>query len=209
MPTPTAPPVPATPATLTLSAVADATIWQGAGTTASGGGNHLYVGTNGRGQPRRVLIRFDLTGVPTGSVVTSANVNVTANKSGSAPPTFALHPLTADWGEGSSNSGGNGTGGKGASATINDATWTQRFTGGASWANEGGDFAATASATTTGLGWDSTTSLNSDVQAWVNNPSANHGWIIIETPGVNRAVRRLDSRESSQGPSLTVTFTSN
>lgn len=210
-PTPRAAPTPTppTPTTLTLSAVADATIWQGAGTTASGGGNHLYAGTNNGGQPRRVLVRFDLSSVPAGSVVTSASVAVTVNRAPSpaASPTLALHRLSADWGEGTSNAGS--PGGRGTFAMANDATWTNRFTGGASWTNQGGDFASSASAITTGQSWDSTALLLSDVQAWVGDPSANHGWIIIETTEAKKSVRRLNSRESSQGPSLTVTFISN
>ena len=154
-------------------------------------------------------MRFDLTGVPAGLTVMSASVDVTVNKvpPAAATPTFALHRLTADWGEGTSDSGGRG--GQGTLATTNDATWTKTFTGGASWSSQGGDFVVGASGESSGATWDSTAMLVADVQAWADDAAANHGWIMVETTLEDKSVRRISSREASQGPTLTVTFTVN
>ena len=75
--------------------------------------------------------------------------------------TLGLHKLLGDWGEGTSGwgLGPGGTGqGYGAVAGEHPATWTYQFYNADAWTNAGGDFAGTASATTS-VGMD----LNSDV----------------------------------------------
>jgi hypothetical protein len=205
-PTPAPVAVPGAPVTLTLTAVADATIWGGAGSTANGAGTNLYAGTNNQGQERRVLMLFDLSEIPAGATVSSAAVGVTINKvpPSAAAPTYGLHRVSASWGEGASTSGG-----RGGSAAVNDVTWTKRFTGGDSWSTQGGDFVASASAQSGGEDWATTAGLMADVQAWVDDAAANFGWIIVETTGANKSVRRLSSREGTAGPTLSVTFSTN
>src|SRR5262245_15841820 len=126
--------------------------------------------------------------------------------------------MEASWGEGASNSGA--TGGDGANALTNDATWSVRFTGSnpaTPWSNSGGDFNSTASAVTsvgTSLGtffqWTSA-QLAADVQNWLNSPSTQFGWMVKEVDeSVAGSAVAFDSRESTTAanrPMLTINYT--
>ena len=53
----------------------------------------------------------------------------------------AIHKMTTDWGEGTSNGGVGAGSGQGATATTNDATWSNPFFGTATtWTTAGGDY---------------------------------------------------------------------
>ncbi len=102
----------------------------------------------------------------------------------------------------------------GTAAAVNDATWLHTFFNTSFWTNAGGDFSSTISATTsiTGVGpftWTSA-QMVADVQAWVDNPSLNFGWIVRDAETVVRQAARFASRENPNSqlrPTLTVTFT--
>ena len=84
---------------------------------------------------------------------------------------------------------------------------------GSFWANPGGDFDPTPSATvpTTSPGqylWNGT-NVTADVQSWVDTPASNFGWILISPEVINGLAKRFASREVSVGPlrpMLTVTW---
>ena len=124
----------------------------------------------------------------------------------------SLHLVTADWGEGASNSGN--PGGTGGAAAPGDATWTHRIYPTTLWTTAGGDFAAGASATTSVgaiafYSWKAA-QMKSDVQAWLDTPANNFGWVIIGDESVSRSARRLDSRENptpASRPALKVFYT--
>lgn len=202
--------------TTTLSVVADTFINSGLPTNSAGGSTSFDAGTDGGGGARRGLLRFDLSGLPSGSIVTSAVVQLTVTKVpgngiGSVDSTFDLRRLTAAWGEGTN--GGN----SGALAKPGDATWTARVLGTANWTVAGAlsDAAATASASTpvgstfnAAYQW-SGAGLVSDVQLWVGNSSQNFGWLLqSQDEATVRTVRGFASRENGANvPTLQIGYT--
>ncbi len=207
-PTPTVPAVPGAPTEITLTPVLDGTIWENEGATANGAGPHLYAGNNRGSQARRALIKFDISGaVPAGSTIVSASAQLITTQSpqgGGSPAMFSLHRLLAEWNTNSSNAGT--PGGSGAGAVDSDVTWTHRELGGAEWATVGGDFEPIASAETLLSTWESNTALVADVQAWLDDPIANHGWMVIGIESGRQTVRRFSSSEGSSPPTLTIVF---
>ncbi len=156
---------------------------------------------------RRALIRFDLSGLPPGATVATASVTMEVNKVGT--PTggdfdFTLHRLTRDWGEGTSS--GTGTG---APATAGEATWLQSAFGSQAWTIPGGDFVATASATTSVGAPDlytwSSPDLASDVQGWLDQPATRFGWILRGNETTPSA-KVFSSRDSGDPPVLNVSY---
>lgn len=185
------------------------------GSRSNGSGPLFFVGkvgTMARAQPpiRRGLIAFDLVGsIPEGATITNVILTLNMSKSqNSNNRNITLNRLSADWGEGTSNSSqGNGD----ASAT-NDATWLHRFFDTEQWTNQGGDFSGTASATaavgaTGSYTWGSTTEMVADVQDWLDNPANNFGWIILGDEATSQSVKGFSTKEGSTPPMLTVTFT--
>jgi hypothetical protein len=121
-----------------------------------------------------------------------------------------LSKVSRDWGEGASNAGE--PGGGGIQAEPGDATWLHTFYSSVLWTTPGGDFSATASATTPitmenmTYTW-SGSGLIADVQAWVSNPATNFGWIIRGNEVDAASAQRFNSGENpSNPPQLTVTY---
>lgn len=201
--------------TITLNPVADNTLIQDpAGAYSAGASYNVYsgrIGTNGGTTFRRALIRFDLSAIPSGSTVTSVQLRMYMSQGQGGTRSHALHRMSASWGEAGSFS----FGGAGAPAQAGDATWIHRSWPGTPWVTPGGDFAATPSATQNVSGiawytWGSTASLVSDVQAWVNAPSQNFGWMLRGDESQQQTSKRFDSRQSANPntkPQLIVTFT--
>jgi len=199
-----------------LEAVADTTIFanQGGDTvydaTSDGSGPNIWTAVLASGTTRRALIRFDLSGIPTGSRVVSASLDLFVVRARDEHNT-SLHRVLAAWGEGASNGGELGVG---APAQPGDATWSHRIWPDTRWTQRGGDFVATVSAVrSVGFGpasytFDSTPGLVADVQAWLQAPASNHGWIMIgDDQGIQNA-KRFVSRHSgtpSARPTLVLT----
>ncbi|MEZ6073897.1 MAG: multicopper oxidase domain-containing protein [Pirellulales bacterium] len=199
---------------VTLSAMKDNTLIETSdGSLSNGIGSYLFAGDTDMASnaARRAVMAFDIAGnVPPGSVIQSASLTLRMSRTKVGTFTFDLHRLTANWGEGTSNADGQEGGGD--TATTGDATWLHTFYPGSTWTNVGGDFAATVSASLPVGGngfytWGSTTQLVADVQSWVDNPATNFGWILIG-PENERAAKRFNSRENSDGPSLVLEFVS-
>ena len=218
-PTPEATPTPALPAgavSVSLGASQDATLYDAPGSAlANGSGEHLFVGLTGQPQARRSLIAFDVAGgVPAGATVLSAELTLEHSRTGL--PLFenaiALHRATASWGEGASDPTLNE--GRGDDALPGDATWVHRTFDDQLWAAPGGDFLSSASATieVARLGsytWGPTDAMAADVQAWLDDPTANHGWALVGNEVERRGVKRFDSRERTDEtarPVLTVVY---
>ncbi len=202
-------------ATLTFTPVADATLYEDAsGAIANGSGERLFAGRTNNGTKRRAVVRFDVSAIPVGSTVTSVSLRMFDSRSVQAPTVaMNLHKVTASWGEGVSNSGGEEGGGD--VAHTNDATWTYRFFPSTLWSTVGGDFSPTISATAnagaagTIVTWSSATML-ADVQGWVSNASTNFGWLVKPDEAAFPSAKRFDSRENltpANRPQLTVNFT--
>jgi hypothetical protein len=202
-----------------LSAVADTALFEPKPANNLGGLRDFPVGLTAdvHGPPLRCrgLVKFDLTQLPTNALITSAEVTVqvirhSALNTGSI---VGLHRLLVDWGEGTGS--GNS---EGVPATPGAASWLNRFHPSTAWALPGGaaglDYVATFSTTNLveGLGtfvFRSSAGLLSDVQAWVNHPETNFGWMLrdlVET--TVGSGRRVASRESidGSGPKLTIQY---
>ncbi|HZM15704.1 MAG TPA: DNRLRE domain-containing protein [Candidatus Krumholzibacteria bacterium] len=200
--------------TVTLGASKDNTIYENTA-LSNGAGQHLFAGRTTTTPPanqrvRRSLIAFDVGSIPAGATVQSATLTLHMSKTISGPTNIAAHRLLADWGEGTSVAGrGEGAG---AAATTNDATWSFRFFNTASWSTPGGQFNATASATTSvnqagDYSWTGS-GLVADVQDWVNG-TANFGWILRGNEVSILTTKRFDSRQvvtASFRPRLVVVF---
>ncbi len=168
----------------------------------------------------RAVLAFDVAGdIPVGSTITSANLTlvlVQASPFGGVY-THTLHRILADWGEGTSVAGG----GKGAPSTPDNATWLHTYFPDQFWANQGGDFDPTVSASQS-VGtcpgpcvpvvphtWGSTPQMVADVQGWLDDPPKNFGWLLMGNEDAFNTAKRFASREfanKNHRPKLTVEF---
>ncbi len=185
------------------------------GALSNGVGSFFFVGKTSQlsNSLRRSVIAFDIVGnIPSGSVVTGAQLKLNMSKTSSGPFSVSLHRLFADWGEGTSNAAGNEGGG--APSAMMDATWIHTFFNSSFWTTPGGDFDPSASATSviTGVGsytFGTTAQMAADVQNWLDVPGSNFGWIFIGDEMTAGSAKRFDSKENSivlNRPSLTVFF---
>jgi len=199
--------------TVTLLPAADSTMYQGSDTRSNGAGEHLFVGRTDESRLRRGLIRFDLSAVPTGSTITSATLTMWVSRTRGPSTGVALHRALAAWGEAGSNAAEEE--GEGGTAQPGDATWSHRLFNTSTWTTLGGDFTATASATTNVAGENSSYSwsaagVGADVQAWVNTPASNFGWVMRGNETSDMTAKRFDTKENSTAqnrPRLVVVFT--
>ncbi len=182
------------------------------GMLSNGSGTRFFAGRTNQGQNsvRRGLVAFDVAGaLPAGVVVESVELTMNMTQTRGGAETIALHRVEADWGEGASVAG-RGQGG-GAQAATDDATWIHTFFDTSTWTTPGGDFAAvpSASAEVDGLGtytWGSTPEIVADVQAWLDDPAGNFGWLIKGNESAGQTSKAFDSREGGNPPVLTIGF---
>ena len=179
------------------------------------GNGPLFAGQTGAFGIRRALMRFDVAAaVPHSSIIQSATLDFYVSQSGpfaTASQVGALHPVISPWGEGASEC----TLGDGVPAEPGDATWSYAFYDTVTWSTPGGDFDPTASASTAlplvGSGtFGSTSRMVNDVQAWLDTPGANYGWVLRGDEGSDRTARKILSREEQDpghsGPTLRIVF---
>jgi len=173
-------------------------------------GFHFFAGETGMNELRRGVLAFDIAGsIPPGATITAASLSLNMSRT----PTntayvMELHKLLADWGEGTSIAPGEE--GDGAPATPNDATWRHRFFDTMFWSAQGGDFSATVSASQlvgpVGQYTWSSAQMVADVQAWLDNPASNFGWLVLGDETAIATAKRFDTRESASPPMLTIEF---
>jgi hypothetical protein len=129
-----------------------------------GGMERMGVTGFGPGMYQRGIIKFDLSGVPSGASILSAKLHLysydplgVAGSDGA----YGAYPLTRDW-------------------TYNQTTWLLAKTG-VDWTTAGGEFAPDPDGTSpkqaTALVWYPF-DVTSRVQAWLAGTATNHGWII-------------------------------
>lgn len=200
-------------ASLTFTPSQDASLFQDTnGTLAGGASAGIYTGrvsTNDATPLRRGLFQFDITSIPAGSTITAVSLQLVVTSSATTTAALTtLHRVTDSWNEGTATTSGGG----GGPRSGDDATWTHRD-GIADWAAEGGDFigAPSASQTITGTGayvW-SNAGMVTDVQFWLDNATANNGWLTMGNEDAARSVKVFGSREAAAAsvPTLTVTYT--
>lgn len=199
---------------ITVGASKDNTLYESAtGSLSNGSGNAFFAGQNDNGLIRRGIVAFDISAIPGGSTVTSVTLTLYMSRTRAQAENVTLHRALADWGEGTSHASGEEGGG--APPSAGDATWIHRFYSGTLWTTPGGDFSATASATTSvgnQSGFYSWTSAGmvTDVQTWVNNSASNFGWVVRGNEVNIKTAKRFESRQSTsstQRPALTVVYT--
>jgi hypothetical protein len=197
---------------VTIPAVHDNTLFEDAsGSLGNGAGTVLYAGNNGQGLARRALIRFDVAAqVPAGAQIEAVELALNvSNAPNTTPRTFSLHRVLEDWGEGTSST----TSGSGAPATANDATWLHTFWPDRLWAVAGGSFVPAASGSQSvgdvGLYTWTDPGMAADVQAWLDEPATDFGWLVLGDEVTLNTARRFDSHENevaANRPTLRITY---
>ena len=199
---------------VSITSVKDTTLYEDAtGALSNGAGQGMFAGTKGAGHAVRGLMTFDVSGkVPAGMTLTAVKLRLNMSAASSySTQTMGLHRVLADWGEGSTVAPGGGGGG--GPASIGGATWLHTFFSDKLWSRSGGDFETTSSASVDVEGirayeWGSTDQMVGDVQMWLDNPSSNHGWLLMGNDNAT-SVKRFDTREDANEanrPTLTLTF---
>lgn len=205
---------------VTLDAAADNTIFLRPGfpelPLSSGLGDGIFTGRTWYHATfiQRGLVRFDLSGIPCGSTITSATLTLTVDRAPRGQPDtqVLLHRVLGSWGEGDSDA----YGGVGDTSQPGDANWTYRVHPDVPWNNAGGDFDPTASAAAGvpsevgQVNWSGSSRMLSDIRMWINSPETNAGWILINDEQTQATARKFASRQhptASARPKLVVEFT--
>lgn len=195
---------------LTIGARADTTLYEER-ELSNGRGSYLFAGRTRNNLLRRALIAFDVErALPAGTVITGATLHLYASRTPGGPATVSVHRVNTAWGEGTSDAPGEE--GVGAPATVGDATWSERRYREVAWQNAGGDFAPEARASTLidAVGAYAFTSdrLKEDVQAWLDHPEQNFGWMLRAETEEETTARRFNSREflGTTRPALTIQY---
>jgi hypothetical protein len=169
------------------------------GSMSNGSGPYLFVGrTNQQANSlRRGLVHFDVaSALPAGAKIRNAQLMLYLSKSGGVTSGISLHRALNDWGQGTSST----TGGSGAPAALDDATWLHTFYPDFFWTTMGGDYVMDASAVITvgpekgSYTWDNRNMVD-DVKSWLMTPEENFGWILIGDEKTPQSVMRFSSRE--------------
>jgi len=202
----------ATPGSVTLTSSKDNTIYQQNQNNSSGVGEFMFAGELNNTFINRALLQFNLSSIPAGAIITGATLTLNCSNANGAsgPQQMNLHKVLQNWGEGTSNGG---SGGVGVAATTNDATWINRFHPSTPWTALGGDFSGTVSGSSVVnlpafYNWSSA-GMVADLQAWLNNPSTNFGWMLKGLESAPLQAKRFDTRENvvaANRPSLTITY---
>lgn len=199
--------------TIMLGASSDAALYEDEdGASANGAGDFLFSGTTAQDEIRRSLLQFDIASVlPAHAVVQSVTLEMYMSRTIVGDTPVALHRVTTAWSEGPADA--DGPEGIGAAAQSGDVTWQHASFDDVFWENDGGDFDAQASAisdiafegdyTWSGAG------LIEDVQLWLNDPSVNHGWMLLGDESQDPTAKRWNSRTNSDEatrPLLTIEY---
>ena len=188
-----------------------------AGTLSNGQGN-IYAGLTNQAAGiniRRGLLEFNIAGnIPAGATITGGTLAMTDVTSGTTgSQTLTLHDVSQAWGQGTSYA----TGGNGAAAMTNDATWLYPYFNASSpWNNPGGDFslAVSGSATDTTNGqqvvWSNANNpqMITDIQNWLNTPATDFGWLLQgnESQSQSAKIFGAGSHYGGTRPTLTVSY---
>lgn len=167
----------------------------------------------------RALMRFDLTELPTNTIIREAVLELVITRQpvdGFEISDFGLHRMLRPWGEGDKVP--IIFPGQGLLASDGEATWSHAFYPTNGWAEPGGsqgfDFAfgessfAQVGETNDTPRFPSTPEMVDDVQSWVSNPDGNYGWILISNEEETLfTARHFGSREDENNhPRLEVHF---
>jgi hypothetical protein len=193
--------------TTNLFPVADATIFLQQSNINYGLSNTLTVGVADNGTVGRALLQFDVSSLPANATITNVLLTLFETPEQEVFGVYNIATVNTNWVE-------------------NQVTWNNRSAA-SSWINPGGDFTPSfgqegallsslaSQITFYGDNMDSSFGMAHDVQAWINDPAVNFGWILYgsdETTPDSAAV--FGSRESSffdqpgaGAPMLSVAYT--
>lgn len=202
---------------------ADVSIFSSGDNIADAKGSYLWTSVLASGTRRRMLLRFDLSSIPPGSLVHEVSLELYQSRA-RGDHDVRVHRIQSAWTTGQADGGGQG---EGAPATNGDVTWGYRSFStvpgaGVPWNAQGGDFDTEPSAVlrvaaaSQWYSWRSLPSgpgalnpkLSADVQAWIDNPAGNQGWMLIGDEGAEQNAKRFQStRSGSEAPRLRVIYT--
>jgi hypothetical protein len=200
--------------TVTIGSAKDNTLYEDPdGQLSNGAGVRFFAGRTAIPEIRRGLIEFDIVAaVPPGATVNSVTLRLRMSRTIAGPQPVSLHRVLAEWGEGAANAPGEE--GAGIQAEPGDATWLHTYYPDQYWATPGGDFAPEPSATTMvdqiGVYTWSSPQMVADVQAWLNQPDSNHGWMLRGNEIDIKTAKRFDTKETvivNNRPALIIDFT--
>lgn len=201
---------------VTLTSQRDNTLYEDPdGSVSNGAGSAMFAGRNSApaDSVRRAVLAFDVAGaIPAGSTIQSVTLALSNSAANVDDAAVSLHRVLSDWGEGTSVASGGG--GSGGPAATGDATWLHSHYDTEFWATPGGDFESLISATAIVGGpgdytWTSTSQFVADVQMFLDEPSLNHGWILVGDESAPGTAKKFATREEASAglhPVLTVTY---
>jgi len=190
--------------------VADTSLLEVAPNNNLGGLAGMNAGSTQEYNRTRALLRFDLSSLPTNTLILSAMLQLEVTRQPDEPPnntTFSLHRMLRPWGEG--NKSPITQQGKGLPASPGEATWNCAFHPTNTWTFPGGapdvDFSSVASSSQFiyGLGespyqFDTTPEFLADVAGWVQHSPSNFGWMLLcDSEFMNFTARRFSTREDT------------
>lgn len=186
--------------TVTLTSIADNDIFLGSPTRNYGQSPYMYI-IQGSSVMDRGLVKFDLSGIPSNAIITSATLTLVKIGIDINAMNIATHQITSPWTE--------GTGG--IKGKLDVSNWIQRVAG-TNWTTAGGDYNLTAETTTSVSNNGSYTwSIPAMVQNWVTTPSINHGVLLKSTTEAGSTIQHVfATREytpAADQPKLVVTYT--
>jgi hypothetical protein len=131
----------------------------------------IWVQWDGTASAHRILLEFDLSSIPPGSIITDARLSLhSGGYLGSGTRTFTVYRVSKSWVEGDGSGGG-----------TTGATWTDTDKSvPTSWSTPGADFVsegASSADLTLGFGRRNFT-VTDIVTAWVTDGQPNHGFLI-------------------------------
>ncbi len=220
-------------AQVTLEAVADTSLWERERTNNLGQADILPAGTIGADGPfkkSRMLVKFNMEGLPQNAVIESATVYFRVVRApdpekGSNNSPFAGRRTLKDWGEGNKTYVDPQTPMTSTQeATAGEATWVHRFFGDDSknWTVPGGDFTDDDFAEAASFEFfmlagpdrDYLAPLNAtglqDLRDWLADADSNFGWVLkSEQENFPSTARQIASREyavPAHRPQLTINY---
>lgn len=170
-----------------------------------GADDDLLVGTYSNATWRS-LLEFDLRQIPTGAPIQSATMSLWHPFSVSTSATINAHRVTRAWREGTSAT---------AACSHDGATWYEAD-GGVNWANQGGDFETTPTASVSATSGETSRwhnfNITSAAQKWSSGQAPNLGILLKtadETLGAGRDIVYLSDDQptsSTLRPKLAVAY---
>jgi len=179
------------------------------------GQEKTYYFRDGTPQRGNTLIYYDVSQIPTGAAIDSATLSLYDTGLAYDAGTLNIYRML------DANSLGMWVEGSSGDKTFKDgACWARRAGTGnnitAGWTNSANstvlDSATAVTATinaTIGNGWKISTSVVSDVQAWVSGTAVNQGWYVRALPGSGMNIQGMASDQNdtiANRPKLTITY---